>query len=372
MYDILIVEKQRGDIMNVNEFKVSKLELYSPEDLIALLNTPDVLLTDVANETGIPYPTIKNYCYGKTEPSSMTHRMVVALSDFFRRKAVNQVDLTTLGHVLYTDAQVNWLAPRFSKKGLLMDLYALHELSYRMLSKNEPHTHAILRFSARFVDYYATKVVDYIHFGLSYLADTEGMNITVIWDKKPYGGLLEKLGNIEFYESNEQTQFIVPPRSYFVGNESLNGKKLLDPSIVCDFLLANFYGVDTNLLRALLLYYPMNAHYPYSPGGLARMVTRSEFVESTGDAMVTTLKELANSDDVDVWKSARYSIIRQSVEQFETMYDVKLSDITDNYYHPNSSYNVRLLLEPLSERLKKNNTLDKIIQGDYEVLLSAK
>lgn len=58
--------------------------LYSPETLIDFVLKCGLPIKEIAKDTTIPLPTIKNYVYGKTEASSMPYRMIKSLTDFFR------------------------------------------------------------------------------------------------------------------------------------------------------------------------------------------------------------------------------------------------------------------------------------------------
>jgi len=59
----------------ISNIKLQKLEFYQPSDLVKLLNESGATLKEVANATGIPYATLSNYRYGKTDSDSMPHRV---------------------------------------------------------------------------------------------------------------------------------------------------------------------------------------------------------------------------------------------------------------------------------------------------------
>ena len=75
--------------------ELQKIEYYTPADLVILLNESGATLKEVSEATGIPFATLSNYRYGKTEADSMPHRVVLELSDFFRLQQRVAVDLTT-------------------------------------------------------------------------------------------------------------------------------------------------------------------------------------------------------------------------------------------------------------------------------------
>lgn len=112
--------------------ELQKIEYYTPADLVTLLNESGATLKEVSEATGIPFATLSNYRYGKTDSDSMPHRVVLELSDFFRLQQRVAVDLTTdviIG--LPSNYKSDELMSNFKQTDTILDLYVLHEMLYR-------------------------------------------------------------------------------------------------------------------------------------------------------------------------------------------------------------------------------------------------
>lgn len=117
--------------------ELQKIEYYTPADLVILLNESGATLKEVSEATGIPFATLSNYRYGKTEADSMPHRVVLELSDFFRLQQRVAVDLTTdviIG--LPSNFNSGELMSNFKQTDTILDLYVLHEMLYRYYNMN--------------------------------------------------------------------------------------------------------------------------------------------------------------------------------------------------------------------------------------------
>lgn len=117
--------------------ELQKIEYYTPADLVTLLNESGATLKEVSAATGIPFATLSNYRYGKTDADSMPHRVVLELSDFFRLQQRVAVDLTTdiiIG--LPSNYNSDELMSNFKQTDTILDLYVLHEMLYRYYNMN--------------------------------------------------------------------------------------------------------------------------------------------------------------------------------------------------------------------------------------------
>ena len=117
--------------------ELQKIEYYTPADLVILLNESGATLKEVSEATGIPFATLSNYRYGKTEADSMPHRVVLELSDFFRLQQRVAIDLTTdviIG--LPSNFNSDELMSNFKQTDTILDLYVLHEMLYRYYNMN--------------------------------------------------------------------------------------------------------------------------------------------------------------------------------------------------------------------------------------------
>lgn len=72
--------------------KTQTINLYSPSDLVKLLSQTTMSLRHIAEETDIPFPTLRNYRYDKTDADSMPYKMVARLSEFFLSQEYDTVD----------------------------------------------------------------------------------------------------------------------------------------------------------------------------------------------------------------------------------------------------------------------------------------
>lgn len=86
---------------------------YAPQHLVELLNNETNSLQDVSNSTGISYHTLKNYKYGKNEPSSMTYDLVMSLSTYFLTKE-NTYEITKPGIYMVANDVYNDLVKKYT------------------------------------------------------------------------------------------------------------------------------------------------------------------------------------------------------------------------------------------------------------------
>lgn len=168
------------------------INLYSPSDLVKLLSTTTMSLRHIAEETDIPFPTLRNYRYNKTDADSMPYKMVARLSGFFLSQKYDTIDAFATDLICVDDGEQ--LLTQFRVKGPYLDLYTLHEIMIRFYAEDDvEYDDVIIYLSPTAYEYLNHTMANVGHPATLYLQRVVQKGCHIIYPKE----LSDKLSSIE-------------------------------------------------------------------------------------------------------------------------------------------------------------------------------
>lgn len=226
--------------------ELQKIEYYTPADLVTLLNESGATLKEVAEATKIPFATLSNYRYGKTDADSMPHRVVIELSDFFRRQQRATVDLTAdLIVGLPTDFNSTEFQSAFKQTDTIRDLYVLHEMTYRHynLDNRETFDNAIFYISKRLHQFMMKEPLVY----QKMISDLQTKNSYFIVEDDDF------FNQFEYTVIAPEAHITIPDHFSIVGNEQLspNSHLLKFQNRTFEYFIENVLLINTKELKKL-------------------------------------------------------------------------------------------------------------------------
>ena len=172
--------------------KTQTINLYSPSDLVKLLSQTTMSLRHIAEETDIPFPTLRNYRYDKTDADSMPYKMVARLSEFFLSQEYDTVEALENDLMCVDDDEQ--LLTRFRVQGAYLDLYTLHEIMVRFYAKDDTkYDDVVLYLSPTAYEYLNRVMVMIGHPATLYLQNVIQKGCHIIYPKE----LSDKLSNLD-------------------------------------------------------------------------------------------------------------------------------------------------------------------------------
>ena len=171
--------------------KTQKVNLYSPNDLVKLLGSTSMSLRHIAEETEIPFPTLRNYRYEKTDADAMPYKMVAKLSEFFLSQSYNTIDALSF-NLICVDDNTNILK-NFKVKNEILDLYTLHEIMLRFYGNDKTkYDNVVLYLSSKAYNYLNNYITPIGHPAIIYLQQAIENGCHIIYSKE----LSDKLSNL--------------------------------------------------------------------------------------------------------------------------------------------------------------------------------
>ena len=231
----------------VSNMKLQKLEFYQPSDLVKLLNESGATLKEVANATGIPYATLSNYRYGKTDSDSMPHRVVVELSDFFRSQQRMVVDVKiqqSIGLPEFYD-NLNEIKDMFKYSDEVLEMYVLHEMLYRYYNLDSiDKFDDILLFVSRNLSSFLMKY-DVVYLGM--IDDLKSKGCHFIFEYN------EPSLSFSMYDVSHDAKILIPDDLKRIGDNKLEplSVTLHDKNLIFDYFVENVLLLKVNKLKDL-------------------------------------------------------------------------------------------------------------------------
>lgn len=204
--------------------KTQTINLYSPSDLVKLLATTTMSLRHIAEETDIPFPTLRNYRYDKTDADSMPYKMVARLSEFFLSQNYDTIDAFTTDLMCVDDDEQ--LLTRFGVQGEYLDLYTLHEIMVRFYADDDTkYDDVIIYLSPKAYEYLNRAMVNVGHPATLYLQRAVQKGCHIIYPKELSDKLSDVEGSRVTVKNGDVIQLSTDGKvGYIIGN------KLLEPS----------------------------------------------------------------------------------------------------------------------------------------------
>lgn len=372
--------------------ELQKIEYYTPADLVTLLNESGATLKEVSEATGIPFATLSNYRYGKTEADSMPHRVVLELSDFFRLQQRVAVDLT-MDVIIGLPSNFNSaeLMSNFKQTDTILDLYVLHEMLYRTynIDRLETFDKAVFYISKRLHTFMMKNPNEYSKM----LNDLKSKNCYFIvedndfYQRFDYTVIASEatfdipthysiIGNQNLSPLNHELHFKNKTFEYFIENVLLlNTKALKELYETCHPQIFNIYesflSVDFDVLNNISINLETNTkpfeviHSDISL--LERVYGKSSnellehkqicFVKSTDDKIVSELTDMANPSH-----SSRPQ--NYYVKSTDTKLVLELTSMAKQ------SYIVRDAIHSLQKTILKHGVYVRMLLGQYDLLFT--
>ena len=306
----------------VSNMKLQKLEFYQPSDLVKLLNESGATLKEVANATGIPYATLSNYRYGKTDSDSMPHRVVVELSNFFRSQQRMVVDVRlqqAIGLPEFYD-NLNEIKDMFKYSDEVLEMYVLHEMLYRYYNLDSiDKFDDILLFVSRNLSSFLMKY-DVVYLGMIDDLQSKGCHFIFEYNEPSLPCVT--------YDVSHDAKILIPDDFNFIGNNKLKplSATLHNKNLIFDYFVENVLFLKVNKLKYL--------YFKYHP----QLLNISESFLSTDFSVLNSV-----SHDLDL-SMGNFSIVQSDISLIEHVYG--------------KSYNDWLWLKPI---FLKKSTNDNVI-----------
>jgi len=222
--------------------KLQRLEFYQPSDLVKLLNESGATLKEVANATGIPYATLSNYRYGKTDSDSMPHRVVVELSNFFRSQQRMVVDVRlqqAIGLPEFYD-NLNEIKDMFKYSHEVLEMYVLHEMLYRYYNLDSiDKFDDVLLFVSRNLSSFLMKY-DVVHLGMIDDLKSKGCHFIFEYSEPSLPCVA--------YDVSHDAKILIPDDFNLIGNNKLKplSATLHNKNLIFDYFVENVLFLKVN------------------------------------------------------------------------------------------------------------------------------
>lgn len=232
--------------------KTQTINLYSPSDLVKLLATTTMSLRHIAEETDIPFPTLRNYRYDKTDADSMPYKMVARLSEFFLSQNYDTIDAFTTDLMCVDDDEQ--LLTRFGVQGEYLDLYTLHEIMVRFYADDDvTYDDVVLYLSPKAYEYLNHTMPMIGHPATIYLQRAIQKGCHIIYPKE----LSDKLSSIEGSRVTVKNGDIIQLSTndkvgYVIGNKPLEPSHMsviITPNIA--YYVEVILGLNTGFIEKL-------------------------------------------------------------------------------------------------------------------------
>ena len=232
--------------------KTQTVNIYSPNDLVKLLGSTSMSLRHIAEETEIPFPTLRNYRYEKTDADAMPYKMVARLSEFFLSQNYNTMDALSFDLICIDDNKQ--LLKNFKVNNELLDLYTLHEIMLRFYGNDKTkYDDVILYLSSKAYDYLNKSMTIIGHPGILYLQRAIEKGCHIIYSKELSDKLSDLKGSKIIVKKEDNIQLPMDNKnSYIIGDKKLkplNESAITTPNI--EYYVEVILGLKTNFIKNL-------------------------------------------------------------------------------------------------------------------------
>lgn len=347
----------------MSNMKLQKLEYYQPSDLVKLLNESGATLKEVANATGIPYATLSNYRYGKTDSDSMPHRVVVELSNFFRSQQRMVVDVRlqqAIGLPKIYD-NISEIIDIFKYSNEVLEMYVLHEMLYRYYNLDSiDKFDDILLFVSRNLSSFLMKY-DVVFLDMIDDLQLKGCHFIFEYNEPSLPFLT--------YDVSHDAKILIPDDFNLIGNNKLKplSATLHNKNLIFDYFVENVLFLKVNKLKYL--------YFKYHP----QLLNISESFLSTDFSVLNSF-----SHDLDS-SMGNFSIVQSDISLIEHVYGKLYNDwlwlkpiflekstnvnvINRLKQMSNKSNAVRQSLSAMQKNLLSYGIYVELLMGNYETL----
>ena len=232
--------------------KTQTVNIYSPSDLVKLLGSTSMSLRYIAEETEIPFPTLRNYRYEKTDADAMPYKIVARLSEFFLSQNYSTIDALSFDLICIDDNKQ--LLKNFKVNDELLDLYTLHEIMVRYSENdNVKHDDVILYLSSKAYDYLNQNMTIIGHPGILYLQRAIEKGCHIIYSKELSSKLTDLKGSRVTVKQEDDIQLPTNKQNgYIIGDRTLkpsNFSVITTPNI--EYYVEVILGLKTDFIKNL-------------------------------------------------------------------------------------------------------------------------
>lgn len=232
--------------------KTQTVNIYSPSDLVKLLGSTSMSLRHIAEETEIPFPTLRNYRYEKTDADAMPYKIVARLSEFFLSQHYNTIDALSFDLICIDDNKQ--LLKNFKVNDELLDLYTLHEIIVRFHENdNVQHDDVILYLSSKAYEYLNKSMTIIGHPAILYLQRAIEKGCHIIYSKELSSKLTDLKGSKVTVKQEDDIQLPTNEKDgYIIGDRNLkpsNFAVITTPNI--EYYVEVILGLKADFIKNL-------------------------------------------------------------------------------------------------------------------------
>ena len=232
--------------------KTQTVNIYSPNDLVKLLGSTSMSLRHIAEETEIPFPTLRNYRYEKTDADAMPYKMVARLSEFFLSQNYNTIDALSFDLICIDDNKQ--LLKNFKVNNEQLDLYTLHEIMLRFYGNDKTkYDDVVFYLSSKAYNYLNNYITPIGHPAIIYLQRAIEKGCHIIYSKELSDKLSDLKGSKIIVKKEDDIQLPMDNKnSYIIGDKKLkplNESAITTPNI--EYYVEVILGLKTDFIKNL-------------------------------------------------------------------------------------------------------------------------
>ena len=352
-------------IMNIESeesiMKTQTVNIYSPSDLVKLLGSTSMSLRHIAEETEIPFPTLRNYRYEKTDADAMPYKIVAKLSEFFLSQNYNTIEALSFDLICVDDNEQ--LLQKFKIKDELLDLYTIHEIMLRYYGNDKvKYDDVILYLSSKAYDYLNSNMTIIGHPGILYLQRAIEKGCHIIYPKELSNKLTDLKGTKITVKKEDNIQLPTNEKNgYIIGDRTLkssNFSVITTPNI--EYYIEVILGLKTDFIKNL-----------YKDCGIptekAIITFLSEKYTLTSDKWGYNV----NKTILNIYQEIQEQLLKTNiyVNLLAGKYDTQLEP--HHYTEPGNSCGPRNSLNP-RQNIRLYDVSDVIVKTSYENIESIK
>lgn len=335
--------------------KTQTVNIYSPNDLVKLLGSTSMSLRHIAEETEIPFPTLRNYRYEKTDADAMPYKIVARLSEFFLSQHYNTIDALSFDLICIDNNKQ--LLKNFKVNNELLDLYTLHEIMLRFYGNdNVTHDDVILYLSSKAYDYLNKSITIIGHPAILYLQRAIEKGCHIIYSKELSTKLTDLKGSRVTVKKDDDIQLPTDEqKGYIIGDRTLkpsNFSVITTPTI--EYYVEVILGLKADFIKKL-----------YKDCGIptekAIITFLSEKYTSTSDKWGYDV----NKTILNIYQEIQDQLLKTNiyVNLLAGRYDIHLEP--HNYTEPGNSCGPRNSLNP-RQNIRLYDVDNVIVKTSYE------
>ena len=346
-------------IMNIESeesiMKTQTVNIYSPSDLVKLLGSTSMSLRHIAEETEIPFPTLRNYRYEKTDADTMPYKIVAKLSEFFLSQNYNTIEALSFDLICVDDNEQ--LLQKFKIKDELLDLYTIHEIMLRYYGNDKvKYDDVILYLSSKAYDYLNSNMTIIGHPAILYLQRAIEKGCHIIYSKELSSKLTDLKGSRVTVKKEDNIQLPINEKNgYIIGDRTLkpsNFSVITTPNI--EYYVEVILGLKTDFIKSL-----------YKDCGIptekAIIIFLSEKYTLTSDKWGYDI----NKTILNIYQEIQDQLLKANiyVNLLAGRYDTQLEP--HNYTEPGNSCGPRNSLNP-RQNIRLYDVDDVIVKTSYQ------